>query len=415
MSDENRNPLRCLVLADTFPSALEPWRGPYNRRQIECLARLCRVTAIDPMPWPRLLRDRRAWALAARPDGVLDGMTIHHPVFWYLPVFGRGRTWRGVAAAAERVLKREPDARWDVILATFAYPHGPAAERLAERMGVPYLIKTRGSDLHSLPALSAVEGTAFGARCERTAEALRGAAGVVAVSRNLADIALQLGAKPDGVRVLTNGVDAAAFPVIDRAEARRQLGLPLDGKIILFVGSLLPVKGIDVLMEAFLALRARNPALFARTQLLIAGEGPKRSWVARRIADEGLRGSVKLLGRVGREKIARLMNAADVLALPSRNEGCPNVVLEALACGTPVVAARVGAVPDLLDESCGIITPPDDAPAFSVALEQALSKSWDRAALRRRVEGMSWEANAQALYEMLLQAVATFTTKAPRR
>jgi glycosyltransferase involved in cell wall biosynthesis len=91
------------------------------------------------------------------------------------------------------------------------------------------------------------------------------------------------------------------------------------------------------------------------------------------------------------------------------------VVLEALCCGTPVVAARVGAVPDLLDESCGIIVPPEDAPAFCVALEQALSKSWDRAALRRRVEGMSWEANAQALYEMLLQAVATFTAKAPRR
>jgi glycosyltransferase involved in cell wall biosynthesis len=397
MTEENRNSLRCLVLADTFPSALEPWRGPYNRRQIECLAPLCGVTVIDPMPWPRLLQDRRAWALAARPDGVLEGMTIHHPVFWYLPLLGRGRTWRGVASAAERALKREPDAHWDVILATFAYPHGPAAKRLAERMGVPYLIKARGTDLHSLPA--------SGARRERTAEAVRGAAGVVAVSRNLADIALRLGAKPDGVRVLMNGVDAGAFPLVDRAEARRQLGLPQGGKIILFVGNLLPVKGIDVLVAAFLAMRAGNPELFAQTQLLIAGEGPKRSWIARRVADEGLSASVKLLGHVGREKIALLMNAADVLALPSRNEGCPNVALEALCCGTPVVATRVGAAPDLLDESCGIIVPPEDAPAFCVAMEQALSRPWDRAALRRRVEGMSWESNARALYDILVQAV----------
>ncbi|MGO8702919.1 MAG: glycosyltransferase [Candidatus Brocadiia bacterium] len=386
------------MLADTFPSALEPWRGPYNRRQIECLARLCRVTAMDPMPWPRLLRDRRAWALAARPDGVLDGMTIHHPVFWYLPVLGRGRTWRGVASAVERALKREPDARWDVILATFAYPHGLAAKRLAERMGVPYLIKARGTDLHSLPA--------SGARRALTAEAVRGAAGIVAVSRTLADIALQLGANSDGVRVLTNGIDTAAFQVLDRAGARRELGLPERGKLVLFVGNLLPVKGIDLLMEAFLAMRARNPALFAQIQLLIAGDGPKLSWVVRRMADEGLGGSVKLLGHVGRERIARLMSAADVLALPSRNEGCPNVVLEALACGTPVVAARVGAVPDLLDESCGIIVPPEDPAQFAAALERALAKPWDRAALRRRVEGMSWEANAQALHEMLLQAVA---------
>ena len=333
-------------------------------------------------------------------------MTIHHPVFWYLPVLGRGSLWRGVASAAERALKREPEARWDVILATFAYPHGLAAKRLAERRGVPYLIKARGTDLHSLPALSAVEGPASGARRDLTAEAVRGAAGIVAVSRNLADIALQLGAKPDGVHVLTNGIDARSFQVLDRASARRELGLSESVKYVLFVGNLLPVKGIDVLTEAFVAMRARNPSLFAQTQLLIAGDGPKRGWVVRRMAEEGLGGSVKLLGHVGREKVARLMNAADVLALPSRNEGCPNVVLEALCCGTPVVAARVGAVPDLLDESCGIIAPPEDSPKFYLALEQALTKQWDRAALRRRVEGMSWEANAQALYEILMKAVA---------
>jgi glycosyltransferase involved in cell wall biosynthesis len=400
-------PLRCLVLADTFPSALDPWHGPYNRRQIECLARLCRVTVIDPMPWPRLLRDRRAWALAAQPDDVLDGVTIHHPVFWYLPVLGRGWTWRGVAAAAERALEREPDARWDVILATFAYPHGLAANRLAERLGVPYLIEARGSDLHALPP--------SGARRKLTIEAVRGAAAIVAVSQNLADIALQFGAKPAGVHVLTNGIDAGAFQVLDRAGARRELGLPESGKEVLFVGRLLPVKGIDVLMGAFLAMRARNPALFARTQLLIAGEGPKRSWVVRRIADEGLSGSVKLLGHVGREQVARLMSAADLLALPSRNEGCPNVVLEALSCGTPIVAARVGAVPDLLDESCGIVVPPEDPAQFAAAMERALAKPWDRAALRRRVEGMSWEANAQALHELLSQAAAEFVARAPVR
>ena len=159
------------------------------------------------------------------------------------------------------------------------------------------------------------------------------------------------------------------------------------------------------MIVAFLALRAGNPALFAQTQLLIAGEGPERSWLVPRAGDEGLRGSVKLLGGVSREKVALLMNAADVLALPSRNEGCPNVVLEALSCGTPVVASRVGAAPDLLDESCGIIVPPEDSPEFYAAMEQALAKTWDRAAIRRRVEGMSWEANAKALYEILAKAV----------
>ena len=130
-----------------------------------------------------------------------------------------------------------------------------------------------------------------------------------------------------------------------------------------------------------------------------------RGRVESAIARDGLKERVRLMGHLGREAVTLWMNAADVLVLPSRNEGCPNVVLEALCCGTPVVASRVGAVPDLLDEACAVIVKPGDAAELASGLNAALQKEWDRPSLRRRVHGMSWEANARTLEGILRQAV----------
>jgi len=386
--------MRCLVLSDTFPNRLQPWRGPYNRRQFECLSKLCGVTVIDPIPWPRALRDRRVRDLATGVDSVLDGIAIYHPVFFYAPVIGRARTWRGLGSAARRVLKEVGGDRFDAIVSTFAYPHGLAAKRLAREMGLPYVIKARGSDLHGLPAT--------GARRERAADAVRDAAAVVAVAPNLARIARELGAREENVHVLTNGIDADNFRIEPREDARRSLGLAPDRKVALFVGDLRPVKGIDTLIGALAddCLSERRPLL------AMAGEGPLRKTVLRQAKDLGIADRVRLLGRVGREEVSQWMNAADALVLSSRNEGCPNVVLEALACGTPVVASKVGAVPDLLDDACGLMVPPRDAPALARALREALDRSWDREEIRARVADRSWTKNAEAFYR-ILQSVAS--------
>lgn len=390
--------MHCLIVSNDFPNKVEPWRGPFHRRQVECLARLCKVSVIDPLPWTRLVSSFRLWQLLTGPDSVLDGIVIHHPVFWYLPVLGRGSNWRGVRSAAEQVVAALGADKLDVILATFAYPHGLAAKHLARHLGIPYVVKVRGSDLHSLPHR--------GRRRELTAEALRDAAAVVPVSKNLVEIAVDLGVRPDKVHLLPNGVDADSFPMLRRADARKRLGLSAGNRIVLFVGHLLPVKGVDVLLEAVHLLRERRVAADG-IMLVMAGAGPMCGWIARHVARNGLKDSVKLLGHVSREDIALWMNAADALVLPSRNEGCPNVVLEALACGTPVVASRVGAVPDLLDETCGVIMEPEDAGALAHGIGIALSRDWDRAALRRRVEGMSWQANAERLHGILEAVVSS--------
>lgn len=402
-------PRHCLILSDTFPNRIEPWRGPYNRRQVECLAEFCKVTVIDPIPWPRIIRDSRFRKLARQPDTVLENIPIHHPPFYYLPMIGRSRHWRGILSAARRTLRRIGPASFDSVLATFAYPHGLAAKYLAADLGIPYAIKVRGTDLHGL-----MPGTH---RSKLTAEALRSASAIIAVSSNLARIAASLGAPAARIHLLTNGIDADRFRIIERTDARKQLGLPAEGRIVLFVGSLLPVKGIDILLEAIGTTLLRNPHNVApppsgensqpgtatlRPLFAIAGKGPLQGLIEKHANNAP--GSIRLLGQLAREEICLWMNAADVLALPSRNEGCPNVVLEALACGTPVVASKVGAVPDLLYDDSGILVEPVTPSALAHAIHQALARAWDRAAIRQCVEHKSWPENARALYHLLRRA-----------
>ncbi|MFO7956945.1 MAG: glycosyltransferase [Candidatus Brocadiia bacterium] len=381
--------MRCLVLTDVFPNRLRPWRGPYNRRQFECLARHCALTVVNPIPWTDLLGRPWTMSLLRGVDRVLDGIPIYHPVLWHVPKLGRGRTWRGALGAARRTVARRGLGPFDLVVATFAYPHGVAAMHLARELGVPYALKTRGSDLHSLPE--------SGPQRALVADAMREAACVVAVSANLANIATELGADAARVNVLPNGVDADRFAVMPRSEARRRLGVDDEGPLVLYVGALRRVKGPDVLAEA-------ADLLDEDVRVCLAGDGPMRS---------KLRSSrLCLLGHLPRELVVLWMNAADVVVLPSRNEGCPNVVLEAMACGTPVVAARVGAVPDLLDDGSGIVVPPENARALAQALKQALCCDWDREAIRSGALGMSWEHNGRQLFRILSEALGRVAPQA---
>lgn len=147
------------------------------------------------------------------------------------------------------------------------------------------------------------------------------------------------------IRVIPVAVDPDLFKPMDRQEARTAFGLPLDGAIVLYVGKMTPVKNVPLLLEAFRNLReARLDAM-----LLLAGSGPLEERWRRMAKDRGIP-DVRFLGYVDRAQMPALMNAADVVALPSLSEVSPNVVREAIACGLPVVSTRVGDVPDYVKD-----------------------------------------------------------------
>jgi glycosyltransferase involved in cell wall biosynthesis len=222
----------------------------------------------------------------------------------------------------------------------------------------------------------------------------------VAVSEALAEAVAGLGIPRDRIVVQHNGVDGELFAPGDRHGERASLGVEPDRRLVGFVGRLSHEKGIDVLLEAMGELARRD----ARTDLAIVGSGPLEPTLRARAAGLALGDRVRFLGHRGHDELPRWLRAFDVLCLPSRREGCPNVVLEALACGRPVVASAVGGVPELLREGNGILVPPERPGALAGALERALEVTWDPALLRATVPSLSWDAVART-YDALVRAV----------
>ena len=201
------------------------------------------------------------------------------------------------------------------------------------------------------------------------------------------------------MHLVLNGVDASRFHPRDRAAAAASSASQRAPRLVLFVGRLEPQKGIGELLEAFELLRARLP----RATLALVGHGVATEEVRARVERWGPGGAL-LAGARPPEEVATWMGACDVLTLPSWAEGTPNVVLEALASGRPVVATRVGGIPDVLrDERSGLVVPPRDAGALARGLQDALERQWDEAAVHSCGPG-SWGESAEAVASVLEQA-----------
>jgi len=180
----------------------------------------------------------------------------------------------------------------------------------------------------------------------------------------------QPGLDPEKVRVLPNGVEPSAFRVSDRAALRSQLGLPLDGPVVLMVANLLGYKGHTDAIQALGRLRKRIPS----AHLALAGAGPEESRL--RLVASALRLEEAVLFLGLRTDVPQLLAAADAVLLASREEGMPNAILEALAAGRPVVATRTGGVPELLTQGVtGVVVEPGDVAGMADALERVLTDS----------------------------------------
>lgn len=379
--------MKILVLTNLFPTPWDPRRGTFNRQQFQRLGQRHRVdvlTAVD-------FRERRGPRAASGVHGLgEDCFTFYHPpgigrflnalCFFACVMWQRGRALRA--------------ARYDVLLASWAFPDAVAGGWVARLLGIPYVVKVHGSDLNVQAA----------ARLRRMQirPALRDADAVVAVSGALATRAIALGARADTVETLYNGVDTALFHPGNRDEARERLGLPAQGRIVLFVGNLKAGKGCLDLLDAFAQVaRVHNDVC-----LVFVGDGAERHALPRRATALGCASALRMIGAVDHAATADWFRAADLLCLPSHNEGVPNVVLEAMACGTPVVATRVGGIPEVLPAHAGSLVAPHRPDALAVALCDTLARPFDTVAIAAHAARFRWDDNIDRLDRVLLNAVA---------
>jgi glycosyltransferase involved in cell wall biosynthesis len=378
--------MKILILTNLFPTPWDPLRGAFNRQQFERLGRRHDVdvlTAVD-------FRERHGM----RSEVSVAGLHADHFVYFYPPRIGR--SLHAVCWLLSLLWQRGKSLRashYDCLLASWAYPDAVAVGWLARRLGIPYAVKVHGSDLN-------VQATHALRRLQIQAS-LRGAGAVVAVSQALADKVVALGVDVSRVHVLYNGVDNVLFSTGSRSAARMRLGLSSDAPLLLYVGNLKSSKGCLDLLAAFPAVLAVRP----RARLVCVGAGPARADLLKLAALLGCAERVHLVDAVTHAALGEWFRAADLLCLPSHNEGVPNVVLEAMACGTPVVATRVGGIPEVVPEYAGILVPPHATGALSVALIEAAGRRWDSARIAAHAGGFRWEDNIQRL-ERILQDVA---------
>ena len=387
--------MRVLIVTNLFPNSREPGRGVFNRQQVAELARGHRVTVIAPVPWVplgfgRLAAGRRFASVPRRET--IDGLEVWHPRYLAIPGIGRPLHgvgyFLGIRRTVNAIHRRTPI---DVVLATWAYPDVFGAVLAARRIGRPVVAKVHGSDIHLALRL--------GWRRRAIRWALSHCAAVIAVSESLKQALLALGLEAQRIVVVPNGVDRARFAPMERHAAREALRLRPQGRRIVFVGHLTAVKGLQTLIDAMLQVPGD-------VRLTLVGEGELAEPLRASAASRGLNGRVEFVGRRPHEEIPLWLNAADVCCLPSLSEGCPNAAVEALACGRPVIASRVGGVPDVVREpACGILVPAGQPQALAQALTAALARPWDAGTIRASIEAWGWAENVERL-EAVLQAAA---------
>jgi teichuronic acid biosynthesis glycosyltransferase TuaC len=397
-SEGSQAGLRVLLFSTVFPNTAQPHHGVFVRERMRGLPADVEVRVVAPTPWFPLVAGLRPGFRPEVPrEEWRDGVQVLHPRFLSFP--GILKCLDGILmflCALPTLIRLRRGFRFQVIDAHFVYPEGLAAALAGLVLRVPVTITLRGM----LPLL-----VPFRLRRPQLRFALRRAARVIAVSESLKRDAVALGVPAEKVRVIGNGIDPQVFRPSDRTEARWSLGLPEHGPLLVSVGTLAPRKGFHLVMEAMARLTGRWPTLrFA----VVGGDGAEgamekdlRALAARlEIADR-----VIFAGSRKSEELAAWYGAADLFVLATAHEGCPNVVLEALACGTPVVATPVGNIPELLGSPGVGVLVERTVESIAAGIDAALSRGWDRARVRARIASRTWQAVGGEQAEELRVAV----------
>jgi glycosyltransferase involved in cell wall biosynthesis len=249
-----------------------------------------------------------------------------------------------------------------------------------------------GSDVHNIR-------DRFSAMHTRTV--LRDADYLAAISGDLRTRMIAMGAPPEKTRAVISGCDVSVFHPANRLKARQKLGINPTAEAVVYVGRMDVKKGLRELVEAAVSLHPLRPDL----HVYMIGEGADRPLIEAAIMAGNAATYVHALPECAFDDVAVWMAASDLVTLPSYMEGCPNVVLEALACGRPVVATNVGGIPEILNDECGCLVPPRDPSMLAQALGSVLDKTWDARAISA-YGSRSWETVAGEMFEIFESLVS---------
>lgn len=398
MAPENTNSPklpRALVFSTLFPSSSQPNAGVFIRERMFRVGRQLPLFVVAPVAWFPLQGLIRLIKPHFRPETskreIQQGVEVFHPPFFSIP--GLFKRFDGLFLALSTyvfVKKLHKTNQIDIIDAHFAYPDGYAATLLGKWLDIPVTITLRGTEKRHLES----------ALKKPLLRALDNAVRVFSVSDSLKRLVVSAGADKKKIRVVGNGVDVTKFHSLPKNEMRKLLSLPEDAKVIVTVGGLVERKGFHRVIECLPALISDYPKI---KYLIVGGASAEGDWESKlkqQVADLKLEVYVDFLGTQPPEKLKTILSASDLFVLSTRNEGWANVLLEAMACGLPIVATNVGGNAEVVcSEKLGAIIPFDDKVQLKQAIHQALAKDWDIQYLIEYAKENSWNRQVEILVE----------------
>lgn len=382
--------MKILFVSNLFPDRTDPVRGRINATLLRHLTKKAEVRVVGLRPsLPFIGRDSDH--LKPCPED-----EILHPVYRtviYIPKIGSRVNHRLLAQRAAVTLHRvQKDFDYDIILCSWLYPDVCGVARLLKDLKVPLVGISQGTDAHQY-----LENKFRRKLIVRT---LNRIAGAITRSKDLAKRLSDAGVKEAKLHPIYNGVDTDTFRAANQAVVRQELNLPADRKIILYVGNFLPIKNPLLLARAHAELVAQQEDSPPLLVMIGAGE------LHEEIAATGAKPHVRLVGQKTSSEVAKHMQAADLLCIPSDNEGAPNVAFEAMACGLPIVATRVGGVPEVVGQDfLGALVARGAQAEFVSAIDDHLRSPRDRSRIAEHARQFSWSQTTDAYLRVLNTAL----------
>jgi teichuronic acid biosynthesis glycosyltransferase TuaC len=378
--------MKVAVLTQYFPTSSQPWAGHSAYQTLRRLSSRCDLHVFYPQAvYPRLLTPKTA-AVGVGLDPSWNPPDVRATYIPYpvLPLISRPLNG---FAMARKLMPAIKEFAPDILLNYVIYPDGYAAVRIGRALKVPVVLTAIGSDLNRMPDRLVAS---------LTRAALRQADAVTTVSHDLAKTAIRLGARQNTTIAILNGCDTSIFKPCSLPDERIALRVEPDCELVLYVGRLDLRKGLAELIEATSRLSKHRPRL--RTYLV--GDGPDGPALRTQIRLLGMEDIIRMIPPCQTADVARWMGAASLVTLPSYMEGCPNVLLEALAAGRPMVATNVGGIPELMDDQSGRLVPSRDIVALTTGIDEVLSETWDSNEIAR-CHNRSWDDVADDLFRVL--------------
>ena len=385
-------PQKILFFSNLFPSEAFPHKATFNRQQFELLSKEYEVDIVVPVSWLDW------WKYKFKTPQKIGDLSVSYFPYFYTPGFGRRFYSLFMMYSIIMFKKRVFKQRYNAVLASWAFPDAVAMGKLAKRKNIPYFIKIHGSDINMHCEIAV--------RRQQVVDAMRSSAGVLSVSSALKERLISFGVPKDKISTIYNGVNKERFYPLSDIDVRKKLSLPKGKKVILFVGNLLATKGVLDLIEAYKEVLTEGGAEIPVLIFIGGGvEQEKLESEGRLLQEVYPSADIRVVGKVEHSALNHWFNAADFVCLPSHNEGVPNVLLESMSCGTPVIASKVGGIPEIVPEYAGVLFDAQNIDALKDSLVEALSRTWNSEKIIEHSNKFDWELNIRQVKEMITKGL----------